>query len=114
MIPPAILFGFLMAGVDVVGLSLLKMISLGTLKPFIQWMVIPTIVYAFQPWIFVTSLKYESLTIMNLIWDLASDVLVTLTGLLYFKEKVSTKRLIGVVFAFISLALMSGAINGED
>jgi drug/metabolite transporter (DMT)-like permease len=114
MIPYAVLFGLAMAIIDVFALGITKYISVGALKPAFKWMILPMVVYAFQPWIFLNSLKFETLTIMNLTWDLMSDVLVTLLGLFYLKEKVSRNRLIGVAFAFISLAFMSGTFNQEE
>lgn len=98
-------FGFMMAAIDVFMLSLVKNVSMD-LK-LIKWMLIPTVVYAFQPWIFLQSLKFESLIIMNLMWDVISDVLVTLTGLIFFKEKIGPFKLIGVCLSFISITLMS-------
>lgn len=98
-------FGFIMAAVDVFMLSIIKKVSLDS--KIIRWMILPTIIYAIQPWIFLQSLQYESLIIMNLLWDLISDVLVTLTGLIFFKETIGPYKLIGVVLSFISITLMS-------
>ena len=100
------LYGLLMAGIDVFMLGILKMISTGAIKNM-WWMALPTLVYAFQPWIFLQSLRVESMIVMNLLWDLISDVLVTANGLLYFKEKLSSKKSIGVLFSLIGIYLMS-------
>ncbi len=94
-----------MALVDVFMLSLVKTVSMD--YKLIRWMLIPTLVYAFQPWIFLQSLQFESLIIMNLMWDVISDVLVTLTGLIFFKESIGPFKLIGVILSFISITLMS-------
>jgi multidrug transporter EmrE-like cation transporter len=98
-------YGFLMAMVDVFMLSLVKTVSMDS--KLIRWMLIPTVMYAIQPWIFLQSLQFESLIIMNLMWDVISDVLVTLTGLIYFKEKIGPFKLLGVMLSFISITLMS-------
>ena len=98
-------FGFIMATVDVFMLSIIKKVSLD--GRILRWMILPTIIYAIQPWIFLQSLQYESLIIMNLLWDLISDVLVTLTGLIFFKETIGPYKLIGVILSFISITLMS-------
>jgi multidrug transporter EmrE-like cation transporter len=45
--------------------------------------------------------------VMNLLWDLISDVLVTANGLLYFKETLSQKKFIGVIFSLIGIYLLS-------
>ena len=103
---PPLLFGLGMACIDVVMLGLIKSISQNSLK-YVRWMIIPTIAYAVQPWIFLTSLQFESLTVMNLMWDLISDVLVTLTGFLYFKEKIGPFKTVGVFLSLIAIVLMS-------
>ena len=98
-------FGVTMALIDVFMLSIVKTVSLNA--KFLKWMIVPTIVYAIQPWIFLQSLEFESLIIMNLLWDVISDVLVTLTGLIFFKESIGPYKLIGVILSFISITLMS-------
>lgn len=99
-------YGALMASIDVFMLSLIKIISKNQAQ-FIKWMVVPTIIYALQPWIFLSSLRFESLIVMNLMWDLISDVLVTATGFLYFKEKIGPYKTMGVILSFVSIVLMS-------
>jgi hypothetical protein len=101
-----ILFGLLMAGIDVGMLGIIKSVNVGWLRS-IKWMIIPTIVYAIQPWIFLKSLSFSSMVTMNLMWDILSDILVTAVGLLYFKESVSHKKLIGILFAFVAIFLMT-------
>ncbi len=108
---PSLLFGLLMATIDAVMLSLIRALNLGWLKDFgwfrgIRWMVLPTLVYALQPWIFLKSLSFESLTVMNLLWDMTSDVLVTLVGLLYFGEDIGPRKMAGVVLSFVAMCLL--------
>ena len=95
-----------MALLDVVMMSLAKysskgMISYGTALP------IATLVYALEPYIFFKSLNYDSLTAMNLIWDLTSDVLVTILGVFWFKESIKGLRWIAVAFALFALGLFA-------
>jgi multidrug transporter EmrE-like cation transporter len=99
-------FGTIMASIDVVMLGIIKSVSLNQSK-LLRWMIIPTIAYAIQPWIFLQSLKFESLIVMNLMWDLISDILVTLVGVFYFKEQVGPYKTIGIVLSLISMTLMS-------
>uniref|UniRef100_A0A6C0DSH5 EamA domain-containing protein n=1 Tax=viral metagenome TaxID=1070528 RepID=A0A6C0DSH5_9ZZZZ len=95
----------IMAGIDVFTLGIVKHVSGGKLH---FWtMGIATAVYAFQPWIFLSSLSGSSLTIMNLMWDLTSDIMVTLVGVFYFREQIGRVRLIGLVLGFIALVLMA-------
>ena len=101
-------FGLGMASLDVVMMSLAKFAVKGKV-PYNTALTVATLVYSLEPFLFFTSLKYESLTSMNLIWDLTSDVVVTLVGLFYFGEKLSTLKKVAVGSAFISLALFAYA-----
>jgi multidrug transporter EmrE-like cation transporter len=100
-----VLYGTYLALVDVFALGILKFINLGELSN--SYLIIPTIIYAIQPHVFLAAMKYENMTVMNLLWDVISDVLVTGTGLYYFKESLSPMKMIGVGFAFISIVLLS-------
>lgn len=99
-------FGFLMAGIDVFMLTLIKTISLDKVK-WIRFMIAPTLIYAIQPWIFLESMKYETLVVMNLLWDVISDVLVTIVGLFFYGEKLGVYKSMGVLLSFISIIFMS-------
>ena len=101
-----LLYGLFMASIDVFMLGILKMISTGAIKNML-WMAIPTVVYALQPWVFLQSLRFESMIVMNLLWDLISDVLVTANGVLYFKESLSRTKAFGVMFSLLGIFLMS-------
>jgi hypothetical protein len=98
-------FGAVMATIDVFMLSAIKII--GTKAKYLKWMIVPTLVYAIQPWIFLSSLKFETMTVMNLVWDLMSDVLVTIVGIYYFGEKLGPVKTLGVFTALISIALLA-------
>jgi len=100
------MYGLFMAIIDVIMLGILKLISTGAIKN-IWWMVLPTFVYALQPWIFLQSLRVETMIVMNLLWDLISDILVTANGLIYFKEKISHTKMIGVLVSIFGIYLMS-------
>ena len=100
-----LVYGTYMAVVDVFMLGLLKAINLGWVNSALIFL--PTLIYAMQPWVFLASLKFESLTIMNLLWDVISDVLVTAMGLLFFKESITRTKMIGVGFSFISIFLLT-------
>lgn len=98
-------FAALMAGIDVLTLGIVKKVRGGNYR---MWaMGIATLLYSFQPWIFLSSLSGSSLTIMNLMWDLTSDIMVTLVGLFYFREQISKTRLVGLLFGFVALVLMA-------
>jgi drug/metabolite transporter (DMT)-like permease len=99
-------FGGSMAMIDAFILSALKAYNLG----WLQWrgiILISMLVYACQPLLFLESLQYNSLTVMNLLWDVMSDVIVTSIGLFYFSEKLTKFKKLGVFFSFISIILLT-------
>jgi multidrug transporter EmrE-like cation transporter len=100
-----ITFAAVMATIDVFMLSIIKIV--GTKAKYLKWMIVPTIVYAIQPWIFLSALKFETMTVINLTWDLISDVLVTIVGIYYFGEKLGPVKSLGVFMALISVGLLA-------
>lgn len=98
-------FGLLMASIDAIMLFIVKNVSVES--KLLRWMILPTVFYALQPWIFLQSLSYESLIVMNLMWDVLSTILITLTGLIYFKESIGPYKLGGLLLSFVSIILLS-------
>jgi drug/metabolite transporter (DMT)-like permease len=105
-----IFFGTVMALLDILVLGTLKMIHNKTL-PRTYAILFSVGAYALEPLIFLKALNYESMVVTNLVWDLTSDVLVTLQGVLIFKEKFSVIRWFGIVLSMISLAILSYTDN---
>ena len=101
-----LLYGSFMASIDVFIFTILKLLNTGVLTNM-WWMVIPTAVYSLQPWIFLRSLQVESMIVMNLIWNLLSDLFVTTNGLIFLKEKLSHTKMAGVLLSIIGIYLMS-------
>ena len=99
-------WGGLMALMDSIVLSSLKAFNIG----WIQWkgtILVSMLVYSLQPLIFLESLKGNGLIIMNLLRDVMSDILVTSVGLLYFSEKLTNTKKVGVLLSVISVILLS-------
>ena len=101
-----IFLGVLMASLDVIMMSLAKYTNKGKI-PFGVGLTLGTLVYSIEPYIFFKSLNYESLLTMNLIWDLTSDLLVTLLGIFWFKESIKGLRWLAILFAIFSLGLFA-------
>ncbi len=94
-----------MATIDALMLGILKAIQLGWLNKTLIFL--PSIIYSIQPWIFLKSLDGESMTVMNLLWDVLSDVLVTVEGLYFFNETLTHTKMWGVGLSLISIILLS-------
>jgi multidrug transporter EmrE-like cation transporter len=90
-----------MASLDVVMMSLGKFAAKGQMAHGTA-LTLGTIAYSLEPYIF-----FKSLTAMNLIWDLTSDVIVTILGVFYFKESIKGLRWLAVLFAIFSLGLFA-------
>ncbi len=107
-------FALVMSSIDAFVLSGLKEYSLGNLNWGIM-VPIGMLVYSLQPLLFLKSLDYESMTVMNILWDITSDVIVSIVGLFYFKEEISTLKKVGLAFAFIAIILLSyDSVNGHS
>jgi multidrug transporter EmrE-like cation transporter len=97
-------FGLTLGLLDATALPIVKGVSTGWNPAF---MAIPVLLYAASPFIFLKALEKESLTIMNLVWDLTSVLVVTFIGLVVFAESVSPVKIVGICFSFAGLLLMS-------
>lgn len=101
-----IFFGAVMAIVDIFMMTSVKMISKGTMPS--SWGVPLAVgIYALEPLIFLKAMKYEGMVVTNLVWNLMSDVIVTLQGIIVFGESIKGLRWIGICMSIFSLALMS-------
>lgn len=101
-----LIVGALLATIDIFMMGILKKITLGLLS-FNTWMPISVLLYTITPWLFKFGLNYTSMTVLNLSWDLLSDILVTSIGLFYFKEKITQLKLFGVLFAIFAILLFT-------
>lgn len=102
-------FGATFGTIDAIALPLIKSVSNGW---SLWWMIVPVLLYGATPFIFLKALEKETLTIMNMVWDLSSDLIVTAIGLFVFAEHISPTKLLGVLFSFIGLFLMTYEGNG--
>lgn len=96
-----------------IGMALLDSLSLPLVKyvydgEYSKWyLVLPVLLFALQPIMVYFSLSKLTLTSVNIIWDLMSDVFVTFIGLWYFREKLFLSSKIGLLFAFIAIFFFS-------
>jgi len=101
-----ILFGTCMAIVDIFMMSATKMVSTGALSSSVG---IPLAIslYAMEPLIFLRAMKYEGMVVTNLVWNLMSNIIVTLQGVLVFGETIKGLRWLGISMSLLSLALLA-------
>ena len=101
-----ILFGTCMAIVDIFMMSVTKMVSIGSISTSVG---IPLSIgfYAMQPLIFLKAMRYEGMVVTNLVWNLMSNIIVTLQGVLVFGESIKGLRWLGICMSLLSLGLLA-------
>jgi multidrug transporter EmrE-like cation transporter len=101
-----IFFGSMMALIDIFMMSTIKMISQGSISS--SWGTpMAVVLYALEPLIFLKALNYEGMVGINLIWNLASNVIVTLQGVLFFGESIKGLRWLAITMSICSLGLLA-------
>jgi multidrug transporter EmrE-like cation transporter len=112
MILTKYLFALYMSTVDAIILTLLKSHKIGMVKGF--WVFpLAFIVYGFQSIMFYFGLSFGSMTVLNVLWDVISDVLVSLIGVYFFGETLNTIQCVGLVLALTGITLL-GAHDGDS
>jgi multidrug transporter EmrE-like cation transporter len=101
-----IVFGLAMATIDVVMMFTAKFVSLGSVSYGVG-LAIATLVYSVQPYLFIKATRLESMTVSNLIWNLTSDIMVTFSGVMVFKESIKGLRWVAIGMSMIALLLFA-------
>jgi multidrug transporter EmrE-like cation transporter len=52
------------------------------------------------------ALQYEGIGIVNFFWNIQSTILMFAVGILFFKEKVSTLQMLGVLISLLGMGLV--------
>jgi len=94
-----------MAGIDTLAFSILKKISLKELGAV--FIPLSMAIYSIQPVIFLQALKFENMTVVNLLWNMMSNILVTFTGLVLLQEKVGLIKGVGIALSFVAIYLLT-------
>ena len=98
--------GVVMALIDITMMSTIKMVSLKTLSwnfgvPFAVFL------YGLEPIIFLKAMSFEGMAVINLVWNLLSNIIVTLCGVVIFGESIKGLRWLGIGMSLVALALLS-------
>jgi len=101
-----ILFGVVMALIDITMMGTLKFIDQGKLAYNIGFP-IATLLYAFEPYVFLKAMAHSNMLTTNLIWNLASNILVTLLGVFFFKEKIKGLKWLAIGLSLFSLGIFA-------
>jgi multidrug transporter EmrE-like cation transporter len=98
-------YGAALAFIDVLMQPIAKLVSTKSLS--LAWMVLPTLAYAANPWIFLQSLRFEGIAIMNLVWNLLSNVIITGIGVLMFQEQMTHLKWVGIALSFAAMLCLT-------
>ena len=101
-----IFFGIVMALIDINMMGTLKFIDQGKLAYAIG-LPIATLLYAFQPYVFLKAMSHSNMLTTNLIWNLASNIMVTLLGVFFFKEKIKGLKWLAICLSLFSLGIFA-------
>ena len=101
-----IFFGVVMASFDIVMMSVAKMVSLKQISYNIG-LPIAAVIYSIQPYFFMKALNYENMVVTNLVWNLVSDIIVTLQGVFIFGESIAGLRWIAICMSIVSLTIFA-------
>jgi multidrug transporter EmrE-like cation transporter len=101
-----IVFGIAMALIDIVMMSTVKMTSTGSLSTALG-LPLSMALYSLEPIVFLRAMKYEGMVVTNLVWNMMSDVIVTLQGVLIFGESIKGMRWVGIGMSLIALSILA-------
>ncbi|NBR60517.1 hypothetical protein EB118_09735 [bacterium] len=105
-----IFFGALLSIIDIAMMGLAKMVKIGSLS----WNVgipVAIAIYALEPIVFLKALDYEGIAVTNLIWNLISNIVVTVQGVIIFGEKIRNIRWVATGMSLVALALFAYTDN---
>lgn len=101
-----IVFGTVMALIDIVMMSTIKMTSTGGIATAVG-LPVSMALYALEPMVFLKAMNYEGMVVTNLVWNLMSDVIVTLNGVFLFGESIKGLRWLGILMSLVSLSILA-------
>lgn len=100
-----ILLGLLLASIDIICFGFCKYIFINKLS--LVYLILPSILYGFQIFLFYYGLSTNTVSILNIIWNVFSSLCVALLGILYFGEVLTNIQRIGVILGIGSILLFS-------
>lgn len=101
----ALLYSTVMASLDVVVMTLLKLKSTSALtSPLI--LPLTMAIYSLEPLLFFKGLSIKGMAILNILWDSISTILIALVGAFIFGEKISLTNWLGIFLCMVGIILV--------
>jgi len=94
------------------GIGLCEIIAFYYLKKFsiegnFLYYIIGILSYCLAATILTFAFMYTKIGIINLSWNIISTIYGFIIGFLIFKERLTTKEIIGAIFGFIGILIMN-------
>lgn len=97
----------LLSGIGVLGDYFLKLASKESSMFANRWFVIGASLFALTAFGWVWAMRTMKLAEIGAVYGVATVLLLALIGLTFFKERLSTQEIIGIVLAIASITLLS-------
>lgn len=101
-----IVFGTTMALIDILMMSTVKMTSTGQLTTAVG-LPLSMAIYAVEPIVFLKAMSYQGMVVTNLVWNMMSNIIVTLQGVFIFGESIKGLRWVGVGMSIVALSIFA-------
>jgi multidrug transporter EmrE-like cation transporter len=101
-----VFFGVVLAMGDITMMTSAKMVSQGTLASSIG-LPISMSAYALVAYFFTRALTYERMVVTNLVWNMMSNVIVTLSGVIFFGESIKGLRWVAIGMSLIAMGIFA-------
>lgn len=101
----SIFVAFLLSVIGAIALIFIKKIVSKELSK--KWLLLPILINVVSVFLVSIGLKYSSITIFNIEWNLISTILVTGISILYLNEVHSVYEISGLVLGFIAMFILN-------
>lgn len=101
-----IVFGIIMALIDIAMMTTVKMTSTGQLTNSVG-LPLSMILYSFEPIVFLKAMSYQGMVVTNLVWNMMSNIIVTLQGVFIFGESIKGLRWVGIGMSIVALSIFA-------
>jgi multidrug transporter EmrE-like cation transporter len=100
------LVGFILSLNDIISYGLTKKYYLKEIG-ITYGLYLPMILYSLQIPLFYYGLQTTTMAILNITWNLFSNIFVTLVGVFYFKEKFNGLNVLAILMGISSIVLFT-------
>ena len=105
MNPITLFYPISMSCIDLSVMPLLKAKYLGFIDG--QWILpLTMIIYSLQPLLFSFGLSVHSMGILNILWNAISSILIAISGVYFFNEKINVLNGLGITLCVVGIIIL--------